>query len=186
MVWDYYWSCHKIVDAKCNSDWQKMFKIHRASATSASFSSTHVPVRDHREEERPKKEEEEKEEAGRKQKWKSHWCHASDVTPRRWPRTNRPATTTRKGGMPDLRLHSQFAEKGIAHNRHADCADRSTRTYVHTYIYVLVRELVFSWLRTGGRIDDWFAAASQICHGVLVFDVSAMIRSVRLWNNDTT
>lgn len=29
-------------------------------------------------------------------------------------------------GMPVLRLHSQFAEKGIAHNRHTDCADRST------------------------------------------------------------
>lgn len=47
----------------------------------------------------------------------------------------------RKEGMPDLRLHSQFAEKGIAHNRHADCADRSTDVPIYTY---LVRELVFS------------------------------------------
>lgn len=36
-------------------------------------------------------------------------------------------------------IHSQFAEKGIAHNRHADCADRSTDVYTY-----LVRELVFS------------------------------------------
>lgn len=44
----------------------------------------------------------------------------SSVTP------DEPASDDEERGMPDLRLHSQFAEKGIAHNRHADCADRST------------------------------------------------------------
>lgn len=77
-------------------------------------------------------------------------------------------------------IHSQFAEKGIAHNRHADCADRSTDVYTY-----LVRELVFSWLRTGGRIADWFDAANEICHGNLVFDVSATIWSIYLWHNGT-
>jgi len=44
----------------------------------------------------------------------------SSVTP------DEPASDDEERGMPDLRLHSQFAEKGIAHNRHADYADRST------------------------------------------------------------
>lgn len=44
----------------------------------------------------------------------------SSVTP------DEPASDDEERGMPDLRLHSQFAEKGIAHNRHADCAVRST------------------------------------------------------------
>jgi len=44
----------------------------------------------------------------------------SSVTP------DEPASDDEERGMPDLRLHSQFAEKGIAHNRHTDCADRST------------------------------------------------------------
>lgn len=44
----------------------------------------------------------------------------SSVTP------DEPAGDDEQRGMPDLRLHSQFAEKGIAHNRPADCADRST------------------------------------------------------------
>lgn len=75
--------------------------------------------------EREREREYEKVERVGGEKWKSHRCHASDVTSRRWPRTNRP-TTTKKGGMPDLRLRSQFAEKGMLHNRHADCVDRST------------------------------------------------------------
>ena len=49
--------------------------------------------------EREREREREKREGGRgkKKKWKSQRCHASDVTSRRWPRTNRPTTTRKRG-----------------------------------------------------------------------------------------
>jgi len=75
----------------------------------------------------------------------------SSVTP------DEPASDDEKRGMPDLRLHSQFAEKGIAHNRHADCADRSTDiAHPRTRLFLIAdrrknrrliqrRELNLSW-----------------------------------------
>jgi len=48
----------------------------------------------------------------------------SSVTP------DEPASDDEERGMSDLRLHSQFAEKGIAHNRHRRlCRSLDGRTY---------------------------------------------------------
>lgn len=59
----------------------------------------------------------------------------SSVTPDEPPSSGRREKEGGGAGMPDLKLHSRFAEKGIARtsDRNADCADRST--YASTRLF---------------------------------------------------
>lgn len=105
---------------------EKIFKSHRREVQDLFFFFkwddsllAHVPVVIEKRDRRRKK----KRIRGKNEKVTDAMrerCDLSSVTP------DEPASDDEERGMPDLRLHSQFAEKGIAHNRHADYADRST------------------------------------------------------------